>query len=115
MEERTLQSGDDVFRAGDEAEELLLLVDGHVRLEIKGVSMGRTGPGDVLGGASLVSIGNRECDAIAETPLALLVLSRESYLRLRSDAPQLALDLQEAILREFAGVVRGSVCEPAQP
>ena len=115
LEERVLQPGDEVFCTGEEAEELLLLIDGQVRLEVKGVSVGRAGPGDVLGGASLVRIGNRECDAIAETPMALLVLSRESYLRLRSDALQLALDLQEAILREFAGVVRGSICEPPQP
>jgi CRP-like cAMP-binding protein len=113
LRERHLRAGQGVFRAGDEAEELLLLVEGQVRLSAQGESLGLVRPGSAIGGASLVTIGNRECDAIAENPVVLLVLSRESYLRLRSDAPDVALALQEGILRDFAGVVRGAVCESA--
>jgi hypothetical protein len=51
-------------------------------------------------------IGKRECCALAETPVRLLTLSRESYLRLRLDLPQVALALQEGILRDLASVVR---------
>jgi len=109
VEERRLCAQDYAFRAGDEAEELLLIVDGDLRLERKGRQLGRIRAGNAVGSVSLVAIGNRECDAIAENPVLLLVLSRESYLRLRSDAPQLALGLQEAVLREFANYVREAV------
>ena len=43
---------------------------------------------------------------VAATPSSLLCLSRESYARLRLDQPALALQLEEAILRSFASLVR---------
>ena len=106
LEERALRVGETVFSAGDEAAELLFVVDGELKLEIPGETLGALRPGEVLGAASLVLIGNRECSASAGDPSVLLVLTRESYLRLRSDAPTVALALMEGILRTIATDVR---------
>ncbi|MFQ5514822.1 MAG: cyclic nucleotide-binding domain-containing protein [Myxococcota bacterium] len=106
LEERSLRDGEMVFSEGDESGELYLVVEGQVRLEARGAMVDVIGRGESFGAGSLVVIGNRECDALCEEPVRLLVLSRESYVRLRSDHPQLALDLQEAILCELARVVR---------
>ena len=111
FEERRLDEGRALFRAYDEAEELYLLAEGQLRLELSGEPLGTLGPGDVMGAASLVLIGRRECAAIAQTPLRVLTLTRESYLRLRLEAPQVALVLQEGILRDLANVVRASLPE----
>ncbi len=111
LEERRLDEGRAVFRMHDEAEELYLVVEGQLRLELSGEPVGTLGPGDVVGAASLVVIGRRECSAIAQTPVRVLTLTRESYLRLRLEQPQVALVLQEGILRDLANVVRTSLPE----
>jgi CRP-like cAMP-binding protein len=95
-----------VFAAGEEAAELFLVEAGRVRIEAGGRAFGSLGAGEALGALSLVAIGARQCDAIAEGEVALLALSREAYLRLRGEAPSVALAVQESILRRFAGSVR---------
>ncbi len=111
FEERRLDEGRALFRARDEAEELYLVAEGQVRLEFSGQAVGMLGPGDVMGAASLVVIGRRECAAIAQTPVRVLTLTRESDLRLRLEQPQAALVLQEGILRDPAKVVRTALPE----
>ena len=111
LEERRLEEGRALFRLHDEAEELYLVAEGQLRLERSGEPVGTLGPGDVVGAASLVVIGRRECSAIAQTPVRLLTLTRESYSRLRLEQPQVALVLQEEILRDLANVVRASLPE----
>ena len=111
FEERRLEEGRALFRLHDEAEELHLVAEGQLRLELSGKPVGTLGPGDVVGAASLVVIGRRECSAIAQTPVRVLTLTRESYSRLRLEQPQVALVLQEEILRDLANVVRASLPE----
>lgn len=106
LEEQRLDAGRTLFRTHDEAEEMFLVAEGQVRLDFGGAPIGLLGSGDVVGAASVVVIGKRECCAVAETPVRLLTLSRESYLRLRLDLPQVALALQEGVLRDLANVVR---------
>jgi CRP-like cAMP-binding protein len=106
LEQRRLEPGQTVFRAGEEAAELYLVAQGRVRIDVGGRPFGALGAGDALGALSLVAIGARQCDAIAEDDVSLLALSREAYLRLRVDAPSLALAVQESILRRFTTSVR---------
>ena len=103
---READAGSTLFRAEDEAEELFFVIDGAVSIRSEGQSIADLGAGEVLGTLCLVSVGLRMCDAVASEPTRLLSLSRESYARLRSDQPALALQLEEAILRSFASVVR---------
>ena len=114
LELRRLSDGETVFRTGDEATELLLVAEGALRLERAGTPLGSLASGEMLGGASLVAIGHRECDAIAEGEARLLALSRESYLRMRGDFPTVALALQEGVLRELAQVLRGALEQAAE-
>jgi len=106
LEERRFDPGDQIFDVHDESEEMLLVCEGRVRLQSSGVGEGCLEPGHVLGAASLVLVGNRMCAAFADGPVRVLSLGRESYLRLRSDLPRVALCLQEAIVHHFASDVR---------
>ena len=105
------EEGCAVFRSGDEADALLLLESGGIRIETGGERVGELEPGDVLGACALLSIGRRECDALALHGTRLLSLSREGYLRLRADSPSAALALQEAIGRVFSAHVRNALGE----
>lgn len=109
LEERRHEAGETLFRAEDEASELLLVTEGRVRLELEGQSLGELGAGEAIGAACLVSIGTRACDVVAVEPSAVRVLTREGYHRLRADRPSAALALQEGTLRAMAGLVRVAV------
>ena len=118
LEERTHAAGDPVFTEKEESSEALLLLEGSVEVEARERTCGTLRAGSVLGGLSLVAIGSRECSAIALEEVRLYALTRESYLRMRAEAPALALLVQESILRSFAGAVRrvlSGMAEPAAP
>jgi len=103
LEPREIEEGRALFRAGDESSEMYLLVEGMLRLEIEGRDAGMIAPGEAVGSMSLVRMGGRQCAALAQERCRVLALSRASYLRLRSDAPGVALLLQEAILQHVSG------------
>lgn len=113
--QRSLEEGDFVFRCGDEAGELYLIYRGGVRLEINGRQLGALHAGETLGAVGLAVVGSRQCDAVALESTELLALDREGYLRLRADAPAVALALQEGILRAFAGFLRCTVTDRRTP
>ena len=106
LEAREFAAGRTLFRAGEEAAEMIFLMQGEVTIKVGGRERGRLSSGDVLAAGSLVLIGKHECTAEAHGPVSVRVLSRESYLRLRADHPQVALDLQEGILRGLSGALR---------
>lgn len=95
-----------IFRAGDESDSLLLIAEGRVRLEHDGEVHGAVGVGEVLGGVGLVLIGRRPTDAVADGPVLCLSLTRERYLRIRSESPSIALKLLEGVLQGFAQATR---------
>ncbi len=105
-EERSYPDGRAIFRRRDDASALLLLTGGRIRLKSGDEELGELVPGSALGHASLVSIGNRTCAAYALGAVSLLELSREAYHRLRGDHPQVALALQEGLMRGFAETTR---------
>jgi CRP-like cAMP-binding protein len=115
---RELDAGSTLFRASEEAEELYFVVEGSLAIRSEGQTIAELGPGEVLGALSLVSVGRRECEAVAVEPTRLWSLSRESFLRLRGDLPGVALQLEEAILRTFSSLVRnilGDARAPSSP
>ena len=106
LEPRDFAAGRALCLAREEAAELFLVDAGRVRLERDGRVLGFLERGDSFGSLALTTIGRRECAAIAEQDTRVFALTREAYLRLRREAPALALELAEAILRSFAGSVR---------
>ncbi len=112
LEPRRFEPGQVVFSAGEEGAALFLVAEGRVRIEAGGRPFGALGAGETFGALSLVTIGARQCDAIAEDGVTVLTLSREAYLRLRGEAPAIALAVQESILRRFTGTVRAVLDVP---
>ena len=112
---REIDAGSALFRATEEAEDLYLVTQGALAIRVDGQPIAELGVGEAVGALCLVSVGKRECDAIAAEPTQVLCLSRESYLRLRADLPALALQLQEAVLRSFVSLVRNILDDQRAP
>lgn len=107
LEEQELAAGRRIFSEGNEADGLVLIVEGSARLE-----SGRTGDSEVveaghaLGTLSLVAFGPREVTAKATTACSVLRLSRESFRRLVDDHPRTACHLLEAVVADLSALVR---------
>jgi SulP family sulfate permease len=107
LEPTELAPGRQCFREGQEAEGLLLVESGELRLESRrGGELGSCGEGEAIGGLSLVLVGSREVTATAAAPTRVLLLSRVAFARLAEDHPRAALRLVQAVAVEFAGAVR---------
>lgn len=99
-----------LFREGQEAEGLLLVESGGLRLESRRQgALGDCGAGTVLGGLSLVAVGPREATAVATERSRVWLLSRTSFHRLVEDAPRAACRLLAAVLADTAQAMRGAL------
>jgi CRP-like cAMP-binding protein len=116
LEPIDLLPGRQFFREGQEADGLLLIDRGELRLESeRSGDLGAAGEGTALGGLSLLVAGSREVTAIAVDAARVLQLSRTAFLRLAEDHPRTGLRLAQAIIVEFAGAVREGLDRIAPP
>jgi len=108
LEERELPNGKSAFREGAEAEGLVLLCKGRLKLKSKrtGTLVGIVEAPAHLGGASLFAFGKREVTALADGPASIRCLPRSGLPRLSDDSPRAAFRLAAAIAAELAGLVR---------
>ncbi len=107
LEVLEFDSGARLFSEGDEADSLLLVAKGVVRL--RSARSGHTEEfraGSALGPLSLVADHRREATAETASRTRVLVLRRSGYERLIEEAPRAACRLLEAMLRENAELVR---------
>jgi CRP-like cAMP-binding protein len=107
LEAEEVAAGRALFEEGAEAEGLLLVLDGEVKVECRERGgLGSLFAGSSLGALSLVAGGRREVTAVAATECKLAHLSRGAFRRMVADAPATACKIQEAILREVAANLR---------
>jgi CRP-like cAMP-binding protein len=110
LDEKSVAEGRRIFSEGTEAEGLILVASGSVRIQSK-----RTGLEEIfeapvaLGALSLVSVGPRECTAIAASACAVLTLARTAYRRLVEDHPRTACRLTEGMIEEASALIRGGL------
>ena len=74
-EVRVLAAGDLLARQGEAGTDLLLVLDGVVRVEVEGAGpLGEVGPGAVLGERALLEGGRRTATLVAATPVRVAVV-----------------------------------------
>ena len=110
LELRTVRKGRSLYRETAEADGLVLLASGRVRLSSKRCAdLGPVEEGAILGGASLLVMGQREATVKAEADCEVMLLPRASYRRLVEDYPRTACRLTEALASELASLLRESI------
>jgi CRP-like cAMP-binding protein len=111
LEKRILPNGKSIFREGSEAEGLVLLEKGRLKLKSRrtGGVVGVLEAQDHLGGASLFALGKREVSALADGPCTIWTLSRSGLSRLLDDSPRAAFRLAEAVAGELATMLKPNV------
>lgn len=111
-----LEPGLALFREGDPADALWLLLEGEIELSATRYgAQGHVYPGATFGTLSLVTGGAREVSAQTCSQCTLLRLSRASFRNLRESAPASACRLLEEIVREAAAASRAALSELEDP
>ena len=87
MRRRRAAAGDVLWSEGDEARELLFVLDGEVGVSLgapggRTVEIGRVGPGGVVGEIGLLEGGKHTMTVRATEPTTLLTLSRHDFAAL---------------------------------
>jgi flavin reductase (DIM6/NTAB) family NADH-FMN oxidoreductase RutF len=100
-EEREYADGEAIMRIGEPGSELLLVVDGTVRVERPGLSLS-LGPGELIGEIEVLDPGGgRIADIHAERPVRCIAVSREQLLAALEADPRAALALIEVLAARF--------------
>jgi CRP-like cAMP-binding protein len=115
LEPQAVRKGRSVYRETAEADGLVFILSGVVRLSGRyGDDLGLLGEGTILGGASLLTMGQREATAKAESDCQVLLLPRTAYRRLVDDYPRTACRLTEAVAADLAALLREALAPIAQ-
>ena len=110
VEERHLSPGETLFHEGDEAEALVLVVDGTLEISSRRADEKASfGGGSVIGGFALLSVGTRQSSAVCSDRASVLLLRREDFLRLAEDSPRTACRVAMAIADDAAAMVRQAI------
>lgn len=89
--EREVPAGRELMRAGAEAREFVVILDGYAEVSIEGVPIAYLGAGSCLGEMSLVDGWRRTADVVARSPMRLVVFSREDFLLMLERSPSFAI------------------------
>ena len=79
-----------LVRQGENARELIVIVDGTARVERSGHVIAHQGPGDFIGEMGLVDGRPRSATVKTDTPCTLLVIESRSFWLLLEQMPQLS-------------------------
>lgn len=100
-EERSYEDGDAIMRIGETGAELMLVVEGTVRIERPGFSLER-GPGTLIGEIEVLDPGGgRTANIHALGPVRCLAVSREALRGALEADPRAALALVEVLASRF--------------
>jgi CRP-like cAMP-binding protein len=102
MTEAERPEGAYLTREGRDGGLMFILVDGSARVVANGRTLGRLGPGDVLGELSLIDGQARSASVVATTPVRVLQLTADDFRRLTSTSPKFV----KALLRSLSARVR---------
>src|SRR5262249_35719606 len=86
MERQQTPAGEALMRQGESGEDLFLIQDGRAEVRVRdraGESrvVAQRGPGDHVGEIALLHGGERTADVVAVTPLTVMRLTKEAYVR----------------------------------
>ncbi len=119
MRRREFRAGQAIWRQGDEARELVFVVDGRVSISLQlpgdaTVEVSSVGPGEVMGEIGVIDGGRRAATATASEPTSVLMLARADFTALVSRRHPVAFALKRRIARIGCARLRGQYTKLAE-
>jgi CRP/FNR family transcriptional regulator, cyclic AMP receptor protein len=114
MRRRDAPAGEILWREGEEAADMLLIVDGQVSVSLRipgdrAVEVATLGPGNALGEVPLLDGGQHSATARVTEAATLLSLSRADFAALVSRRHPTAFALKRAVARAACGRLRAQL------
>jgi CRP-like cAMP-binding protein len=112
--ERTHPARTALFYEGDEAHDVLIVRDGHVKVAItatdgREVVLDVVGPGDILGELSAVDGGARSATATTVTPATVTAIALDRFNEFRDQHAAVAVELLRAVTDRLRDASRRQV------
>jgi len=106
--QRSVGRGSFAFKAGDVSDTLAFVAKGSLELAPQDGSapLGAIGPGDTIGGMSLLVEGEHLLSAVASSDVELLEISRAVFEQMKKTHPRTALKLTLALAQDLAERLR---------
>ena len=93
VEERMME-GARIVREGDIGDTFYVILEGEAKVTSKsGRVVNRLRPGDFFGEISLLDGGPRTATVVADTPMVVLGIARNAFLRTITDQPEIGVKL----------------------
>lgn len=107
---REFEKGSVIFREGDPGTELFFVLGGNASAYLQqpngDIRLVTFPPGSVFGELAILDSGSRSATVIADEKLAVLALSKTSFVSMAATAPALAIKLLASLGRELSGRLR---------
>ena len=95
-----------VVKEGQVGDNFFVALTGQAKVTVKGRTVHRILPGDHFGEISLLDGGVRTATVTTETPMTLLMIQRDDFLKTVERDPELAVALLESLARMIRRVDR---------
>lgn len=100
-DEIDLPEGRVLMRQGESGNEMMVLVDGSVRVERDGRVIAERGPGETMGEISLIDHGERTATVTLTAPSRLLVVGHREFHSLMDEFPEVKMRVLESMARRI--------------
>jgi CRP-like cAMP-binding protein len=116
LRRRTVSQGEILWRQGDVARELVVVVDGDLSMTLsvpgeRAVEIGQAGPGDIVGEIGLLDGGEHTMTVQATRPATLLVFGRHDFNALLTRPDRSAFELKRRLAFQLAGRLRNQLAQ----
>lgn len=97
----TLAAGEVVFREGDDAEAMYVVLDGEVEIRSGGTLLRTLGQGEIFGEMALIDDEPRSADVVAASDCRLASVDERRFLFLVHETPMFALHVMGVLGRRL--------------
>jgi CRP-like cAMP-binding protein len=99
-------AGATIVKEGGPGESFMAVISGQAKVQVNGRTVGRVLPGDHFGEISLLDGSSRTASVVSETPMTLLRIQHENFLKALVEDSPLALALMVGLARMIRRIDR---------
>jgi len=91
------QPGDVIFKEGDQAHHMYVVLQGDIELRVGDRAVGRSHAGDIMGEMAIVGSHKRTATAVATSPCRLVPVTERRFVLLVQEQPYFALHVMKIL------------------
>ena len=98
-----------IVREGEAGDAFYVVLAGQAKVTTNGKVVNRVMPGDYFGEISLLDGDVRTATVTSETPMTLMILQRERFMKLLKEEPEMVMHLLQGLARQVRRTTRSLV------